>query len=76
MTPNDSDSRPVHVYPFQARSQVILRSKKKTDQMRPEGQVCRKRGRALVETELRGKFTMGGGGVDFERKIFNFLKAL
>ena len=49
---------------IQARSQVFygeVRSKKETDQMRPKGQVSR-RDLWLSETELRGKFTIGGVG--------------
>ena len=53
---------------IQTRSQVFffygeVRSKKETDQMMPEGQVSRGWGELwLSETELRGKFTVGGRG--------------
>ena len=40
-----------------------VRSKKETDQMRPEGQVSRGEGELwLSETEVKGKFTIGGRG--------------
>ena len=46
--------------------------------MRPEEQVSRKGGELwLSETELHGKFTIGGGGgvVDFERVNVSHLGA-
>ena len=62
------------MYPFQARSQVILRGGaiQKEDGPNEAGRRGKSLGSGgelwLSETELRGKLTIGGGGgVDFKR---------
>ena len=56
---------------IQARSQVLffygeVRSKKETDQMRPEGQAFSGGELWLSETEVQDKFTIWGAGVELE----------
>ena len=70
----------VHLYPFRPVARLFygeVRSKKEADQMRPEEQLSRKGGRALVVWDwiARQVYNWGRGVVDFERVNVSHLGA-